>query len=211
MKTVTITMTDEQARSLSLLDNPFVQAHGRGDDLLAYVVDEDSSVELHTIAPDGSYTYESLVDGMCNGWTTFDETGREVEVGPDGGRVLVEGGRVDKSRAEARAAAAEELVRRFGLDGARRVVGQGHPSYKLQVDIAPLRRPTEECRHCGHPIAPMGGRWTHTDADGLPLLFGRGCRSAAWTRDPNGAEDDHKWPLELKAAALPGVRMPKEG
>lgn len=209
MKTITVTMTDEQARSLSLLDNPFVQARGRGDDLLAYVVDEDSSVELHTIAPDGSYTYESLVDGMCNGWTTFDETGREVEVGPDGGRTPVEGGRVDESRASA--AATEELIQAFGLDEARRVVGHGHPSRKRLVDLAPLRQPTEQCRHCGHPIAPMGGRWTHTDADGLPLLFDRGCRSAAWTRDPYGAEDDRGWPPKSKAAALPGVRLPKEG
>lgn len=92
MKTITITMTDAQAKTLESLGNTFVQA--RRDDsehVLAYVVEDDSSTKLYKITPDGEYTYESMVDSMRRGWYTFDEKSREVEIKKNGKGILIEG------------------------------------------------------------------------------------------------------------------------
>lgn len=38
---------------------------------------DDHTVELYTIAPDGSFTYEEL-EGLGYGWTKRDENGEEI-------------------------------------------------------------------------------------------------------------------------------------
>lgn len=111
---------------------------------------------------------------------------------------------------EEKAEFTRQLIDVFGIDETRRMAGHRFPSTEGLIDIAMLRRPTEKCRHCGRPIATLGGKWTHTDHDGLPLIFGRGCRSASW--ESRSEEDGYDPSLDkrLKAAALPGVRRPKE-
>lgn len=111
---------------------------------------------------------------------------------------------------EQRTAFTLDMIERRGLDETRRLVGGGYPSASEFADISLLRRPTETCRHCAHPIATLGGRWTHTDTDGLPLMFGRKCRSASWTRMSESEGYDPGLDKNLRAAALPGVRRPKE-
>lgn len=108
-----------------------------------------------------------------------------------------------------RTAFTQELIERQGLDETRRLISS-NPLAASLIDVSLLRRPTEECRHCGYPIATLSGRWTHTDADGVPLMLGRGCRSASWTRMSEEEGYDPSLDKNLRAAALPGVRRPKE-
>lgn len=94
--TIVLSMTEAQKEVLDSLGNAYVAAqHRPGEHLLAYVVTDDRAVELFNVAPDGSYTYESMVDGMHHGWTAFDEQGREVEADEDGRYRLVPDGRTD--------------------------------------------------------------------------------------------------------------------
>lgn len=97
--TIVLSMTEAQKEVLGSLGNAYVEAsRGSEENLLAYVVTDDRAVELFNVAPDGSYTYESMVDGMHHGWTTFDEQGREVEADEDGRYRLVPDGRTDPNR-----------------------------------------------------------------------------------------------------------------
>lgn len=52
--------------------------HGEPNGTLwAEVVEDDHTVRLYRVAPDGSYTYEEL-EGLNQGWTRYDADGSEI-------------------------------------------------------------------------------------------------------------------------------------
>ena len=58
--------------------------------------------------------------------------------------------------------------------------------------------PTTPCRWCGKPIAfwAWPDDYMHLDAEGIPIPFGRGCRSAS--TDDSNPYDGHSQDLSLK-------------
>lgn len=79
-RVIHIEPTDAQWRTIDSIDNnnPYVAPAGNGH-LFLYYVEDDHKVELYNIAPDGDFTYESLVDGFHHGWTSFDSNDKEIE------------------------------------------------------------------------------------------------------------------------------------
>lgn len=80
-KTITITLTDPQAAVVDSLYAPHLNipdAEGEGE-ITVYEVMDDNYVRLYTIAPDGSYSYESLEDGFHRGWTAFNSDGGVID------------------------------------------------------------------------------------------------------------------------------------
>ena len=78
--------TEEQWAAIDYIyqgHTPFV-ARVTGDDgeptgsLWAERVVDDSIVQLFTIDPDGSYSYEEL-EGLNQGWTRYDQSGDEID------------------------------------------------------------------------------------------------------------------------------------
>lgn len=81
MPQIIINITDAQQAVLNGLRAPSVEAENTPENQLirAYEVIDDNQVTLYSIAPDGTYTYESLENGFNQGWTTFDSDGQVVK------------------------------------------------------------------------------------------------------------------------------------
>ena len=85
-RVIHIEPTDEQWAALDHIYGgytPFVAVitdeHGQpSGSLYAERIVDDNEIQLYTIAPDGSYTYEEL-EGLGYGWTKYDEGGEEIK------------------------------------------------------------------------------------------------------------------------------------
>ena len=80
-----IAMTTEQEAVLHSLTNPHVATAEHGAITLIDIHD-DHDVVVYLVQPDGTLTYERLVEGFHYGWTRFDSEGYEIDA--DNNRVV---------------------------------------------------------------------------------------------------------------------------
>lgn len=73
-----MSLTTEQATVLKGLDNPHVATADHGA-ISVIDIHDDHDVIVYHIQPDGTVTYERLVDGFHYGWTRFDSEGYEID------------------------------------------------------------------------------------------------------------------------------------
>lgn len=78
MPPYTITITDEQKAVLKSLTNPHIAAAEHGA-ITAIEIHDDHDVVVYHVQPDGTLTYERLVEGFHYGWTRFDSEGYEID------------------------------------------------------------------------------------------------------------------------------------
>lgn len=76
---IVINLSEGQRNVLDGLRSPHVEAISKDEDqmILAYEVIDDNQVTLYSIAPDGSYTYESL-EGFHQGWHEYTSEGEPI-------------------------------------------------------------------------------------------------------------------------------------